>query len=90
MKERDAGQVTEEDNKSRVFVIFITRVMFLRLKPQQIQSTFSKIWPHLLNELIAIFENRDDIDSNQKRTVDLTSEAIKLIQLLSSLNIEDF
>lgn len=46
------------------------------------------LWPHLLNELISVFEkNEGNISSDES---DLTIEAIKLIELLSSLNIEDF
>ena len=46
-----------------------------------------KLWPHLLNELIAVFEVRENMD---KENTELTIEAIKLVELLSSLNIEDF
>lgn len=46
------------------------------------------MWPHLLNELITVFEvKEEDID---KENTELTIEAIKLVELLSSLNIEDF
>lgn len=46
------------------------------------------MWPHLLNELISVFEHKNT--DNDKDSTDLTIEAIKLVELLSSLNIEDF
>jgi len=46
------------------------------------------LWPHLLNELISVFEHKNT--ENDKDSTDLTIEAIKLVELLSSLNIEDF
>lgn len=46
------------------------------------------MWPHLLNELISVFEHKNT--ENDKDSTDLTIEAIKLVELLSSLNIEDF
>ena len=59
-----------------------------------------KLWPHLLSELISVFETRSietEMPGQQKsalgidrETADLTIEAIKLVELLSSLNIEDF
>ena len=58
------------------------------------------MWPHLLSELISVFETRS-IETEMpgqpkstlgidRETADLTIEAIKLVELLSSLNIEDF
>jgi hypothetical protein len=47
-----------------------------------------KLWPHLLNELISVFEVKDE--HLDKDNTELTIEAIKLVELLSSLNIEDF
>jgi Mor family transcriptional regulator len=49
-----------------------------------------KLWPHLLNELISVFEVKQEGGVISKEETDLTIEAIKLIELLSSLNIEDF
>lgn len=47
------------------------------------------MWPHLLNELISVFEVKKG-ETMDKENTDLTIEAIKLVELLSSLNIEDF
>ena len=52
------------------------------------------MWPHLLNELISVFEMRSEGEENKaaldQENSKLTIEAIKLVELLSSLNIEDF
>jgi hypothetical protein len=52
-----------------------------------------KLWPHLLNELISVFEIKQEQPQNgllDKENTDLSIEAIKLVELLSSLNMEDF
>ena len=69
--------------------------MLIRLNTQTLTEALRKLWPHLLNELISVFEIR--AEENEKTTAimdqensKLTIEAIKLVKLLASLNIEDF
>jgi hypothetical protein len=91
------------DIKQRLFLFFLTRVMLIRLNFQTLTEQLRKLWPHLLNELISVFEVKLDASSIvqgaktdtlvpclDKENTDLTIEAIKLVELLSSLNIEDF
>lgn len=91
------------DIKQRLFLFFLTRVMLIRLNFQTLTEQLRKLWPHLLNELISVFEVKLDsqnilqgsktdtlVPSLDKENTDLTIEAIKLVELLSSLNIEDF
>lgn len=81
-------QKQKNDHKQRLFLFFLTRVMLIRLNFQALTDALRKLWPHLLNELITVFEvKEEDID---KENTELTIEAIKLVELLSSLNIEDF
>ena len=80
---------TKSDMKQRLFLLFLTRVMLIRLNFQTLTETLRKLWPHLLNELISVFEIKDQA-LQEKENTDLTIEAIKLVELLSSLNIEDF
>ena len=63
--------------------------MLIRLNFHTLTEALRKLWPHLLNELISIFEVKQG-EGLDKEDTDLTIEAIKLVQLLSSLNIEDF
>ena len=74
--------------KQRLFLFFLTRVLLIRLNFQTLTEALRKLWPHLLNELIAVFEIK--VETMDKDHTDLTIEAIKLVELLSSLNIEDF
>jgi hypothetical protein len=78
----------KNDIKQRLFLFFLTRVMLIRLNFQTLTEALRKLWPHLLNELISVFEVKDE--AMDKENTDLTIEAIKLVELLSSLNIEDF
>jgi len=50
------------------------------------------LWPHLLSVLVSIFEvKQEGVNKNEQfYTDELTIEAIKLIELISSLNLEDF
>lgn len=77
------------DLKQRLFLFFLTRVMLIRLNFQTLTETLRKLWPHLLNELISVFEVKQGEIMDAENT-ELTIEAIKLVELLSSLNIEDF
>ena len=63
--------------------------MLMRLNINALTETLRKLWPHLLNELISVFEIKQD-EHMDKDNTDLTIEAIKLVELLASLNIEDF
>jgi len=62
--------------------------MLIRLNKQTLTEALRKLWPHLLNELISVFEIKNE--EMNRDNIDLTIEAIKLVELLSSLNIEDF
>jgi hypothetical protein len=61
----------------------------MRLNFGTLTEALRKLWPHLLNELINVFEVKQG-EVLDKENTDLTIEAIKLVELLSSLNIEDF
>lgn len=82
-------QKQRSDIKQRLFLFFLTRVMLIRLNFQTLTEALRKLWPHLLNELISVFEVKQG-ENLDKESTDLTIEAIKLVELLSSLNIEDF
>jgi hypothetical protein len=65
----------------------------LRLKEKQLEDALRKLWPHLLNELVLVFDGPKDVKRSEdevKRHLQLTREAILIIGLMSQLNIEDF
>jgi hypothetical protein len=54
-----------------------------------------KLWPHLLNELVYVFEEQEETKKKGVKDQDysrlqLITEAIKIVELMSCLNIEDF
>lgn len=53
-----------------------------------------KLWPHLLAELVSVFDDSYTISgklgSHTECDVWLIAEATKVIELMSELNIEDF
>ena len=81
----------KREYRQRIFMFFLTRVLLLRLSLQTLTEALRKLWPHLLHELISVFEARTNENGvNERENTDLIIEAIKLVELLSSLNIEDF
>lgn len=57
----------------------------LRLPTDWLAGALKKLWPHLLAELVSVFDV-----SIKERDYLLTVEAIKIVELMSQLNIEDF
>ena len=64
-------------------VLFTLRIMMLRLDSPCISEMWPRVWPHVLTELFTIF-------SNNAVTVELKVEALKLLEILSTLGIEEF
>ena len=58
--------------------------------PQNLSEVLRKLWPHLLNELINIFKVKNDQSEDNEEYNDLILEAIQFVQLLESLNVEEF
>jgi hypothetical protein len=84
LKKMTEGFKTNKKFKElRIQLFLLTRVLLLRLQSHTLADVLRKLWPHLLNELVSIFE-----DTGAEAA--LIFEAIKMIELMSSLNIEDF
>lgn len=64
----------------------LSRILMLRLSTQTLAEALRKLWPHLLNELVQVF----DVPQGEQHDFYLSIEGIKLIELMSQLNIEDF
>ncbi|CDW85800.1 n-terminal domain-containing protein [Stylonychia lemnae] len=82
-KMTEGFKTNKKYSELRIQLFLLTRVLLLRLHSNSLADALRKLWPHLLNELVSIFE---DAQSDCA----LTFEAIKTIELMSSLNIEDF
>lgn len=67
-------------------------MLLTKLDMNLLTNTLRYLWPHLLQELISVFEIKKGVfsEGTDHEITDLTIEAIKLVELLSSLNIEDF
>lgn len=54
--------------KERIFIFFITRVSLSRQSTKQLIESLKSLWPHLLSELVSIFEtnyNEQHENNNQ-------------------------
>ena len=72
--------------KIQTQIFLLTRVLLLRFYTNTLTDPLRKLWPHLLNELETIFRN----SPSNGNTTKLVIEAIKVVELMSALNIEDF
>jgi hypothetical protein len=76
------------DYKVRIQLLLLCRIILLRLSHENLVESLRKLWPNLLNELINILENKDEVDNEDWYALQL--EALKLVEILSLLNLEDF
>jgi len=82
-KMTEGFKYANKDNELIIQLFLLFRVLLLRLKTQSLTEALRKVWPHLLNELVGVFEE-------PKQDIRLAMEAVKIIDLMSCLNIEDF
>jgi hypothetical protein len=76
------------NTEMRIQLFLLCRILMLRLPPQKLEETMRRLWPHLLSEMVSVFDKQpEDLDIG---TLQLTFEGLKLIELMSQLNIEDF
>lgn len=75
------------DYKVRIQLLLLCRIILLRLSHENLIESLRKLWPNLLNELINILEMEL---SEKDDSCSLLDEALKLIEVLSLLNVEDF
>jgi len=68
-----------------ILVIFCVRVLILRLSSLILNELFRNIWPHLLTLLIQIFNKK-----NTQKNPNLILAALKLIELMSIVGLEEF
>jgi len=54
---------TNLDKKVKIQLLFLCRILLVRLSEETLTESLRKLWPNLLTELINIFEGpRDDDD----------------------------
>ena len=58
----------------------------MRFQTNTLTDPLRKLWPHLLNELESIFRT----SPSNGNTTKLVIEAIKVVELMSAMNLEDF
>lgn len=76
-----------KDREMRIQLFLLSRIIMLRLNSDWLAGALKKLWPHLLAELVSVF---DVNESGGGRDYWLTIEGIKIVELMSQLNIEDF
>ena len=85
-KMTEGFKASNKDREMRMQLFLLSRIIMLRLTSTQLAEALRKLWPHMIAELVSVF----DVPTGQKRDYWLTIEAIKIVELMSQLNIEDF
>ena len=63
----------------------------LRLGTKKLAEALKKLWPHLLTELVSVFDEAlSDKTEGNNPDYTLIKEAIKIVELMSQLNIDEF
>ena len=66
-------------------LFLLSRIIMLRLSKRKLTEATKKFWPHLQAELVAVFDDpQQSIGQNVKK------EAIKVVELMSQLNLDEF
>ena len=79
----------QKDREMRIQLFLLSRIIMLRLPTDWLAGALKKMWPHLLAELVSVFDIDPSIERGG-RDYSLTIEGIKIVELMSQLNIEDF
>lgn len=79
-----------KDTEMKVMLFLLSRILMLRLSTVNLAEALRKLWPHLLNELVNAFDTNNTHKKHSAEDFMLYAEGIKLIELMSQLNIEDF
>ena len=66
-------------------LFLLSRILMVRLEAASLADALRKLWPHLLAELVSVFDT-----SQNDRDFLLQIEGIKIVELMSQLNLEDF
>lgn len=88
------------ENKNPAFVnslFLLFRILMIRLGNKKLEEVIKRLWPHLLAELVSVFDkskvymDRSDMGQTiEEENYQTTKEAIKVVELMSQLNIEEF
>ena len=66
-----------------VLVLFLLRILLLRLNPETLNTVFRPMWPSILFLLIKIIGSKTN-------TSEVSIAALKLLEVISCLDIEEF
>jgi hypothetical protein len=69
--------------ESEIFLMI--RVMFLRFSHENLVEMLKNVWPIIFSELVNVIKNK-----KKTYSLDLNLSSLKLIELLSLANIEEF
>ena len=98
----DSFKATKKEQSFVTSLFLLSRILMLRLGTQKLAVALKRLWPHLLAELVSVFESggpltakgmgtstTSNADANQV-SYKLKREAIKVVELMSQLNIDEF
>ena len=48
------------NTEMRIQLFLLCRILMLRLSPQKLEEAMRRLWPHLLSEMVSVFEVSPD------------------------------
>jgi len=87
-KMADSFKATEKEPTFVISLFLLSRILMLRLGSRKLAEALKRLWPHLQAELVAVFDPLEQRKPEELKS--LRKEAIKVVELMSQLNIDEF
>lgn len=72
---------SQKDSEMKAILLMLSRILMLRLSTLNLAEAMRKLWPHLLNEMVSVFDRGDEY--SMLEDYKLAIEGVKLIELMS-------
>lgn len=76
-------KLQEKDYNMKQQLFLLSRILMLRLKANQLEDALRKLWPHLLNELVNVFDTYKASKEANEENIQLANQAMLIIELMS-------
>lgn len=103
-KMADSFKAQQKEVTFVISLFLLSRILMIRLGSRKLDEVLKRLWPHLLAEIVQVFDESQkgaeitasaetpylNGTGDQTNMHTLAMEAIKIVELMSQLNIEEF
>ena len=100
----DSFKAQQKEVTFVISLFLLSRILMIRLGSRKLDEVLKRLWPHLLAEIVQVFDESQkgaeitasaetpylNGTGDQTNMYTLAMEAIKIVELMSQLNIEEF